>query len=66
MGSGVMRSRVGGVLLDELKRALDRRVQPRIYQVVGVNDGDTITARCGAASSYERIKTRSPQLDPRQ
>jgi endonuclease YncB( thermonuclease family) len=31
--------------------------------VVGVADGDTITARCGAAGSYEQVKVRFNGID---
>lgn len=36
---------------------------PRTCLVVGVNDGDTLTARCGAAGSHERIKVRIAAID---
>lgn len=37
--------------------------EPRSCLVVGVSDGDTITARCGAAGDYEQIKVRFNGID---
>lgn len=31
--------------------------------VVGVSDGDTLTARCGSAGSYEEVKVRISAID---
>lgn len=36
---------------------------PRTCLVVGVSDGDTLTARCGGAGSHERIKVRIAAID---
>lgn len=35
----------------------------RTCLVVGVSDGDTITARCGTAGSYEQVKVRFNGID---
>lgn len=35
----------------------------RTCLVVGVSDGDTLTARCGAAGNYEQIKVRFNGID---
>ncbi len=35
----------------------------RACLVVGVSDGDTITARCGTAGSYEQVKVRFNGID---
>lgn len=37
--------------------------QPRQCLVVGVSDGDTIKARCGAPGSYEEVKVRINGID---
>jgi len=31
--------------------------------VVGIADGDTLTARCGAADSYQQVKIRLAEID---
>lgn len=36
---------------------------PRNCVVVGISDGDTLTARCGHAGSYEQIKVRIAAID---
>jgi len=36
---------------------------PRTCLVVGVTDGDTLTARCGAAGAYEQLKVRFDGID---
>ncbi|RRH80817.1 nuclease [Variovorax beijingensis] len=43
--------------------ALAQAAEPRTCLVVGVSDGDTITARCGAAGNYEQIKVRFNGID---
>ena len=35
----------------------------RTCLVVGVSDGDTITARCGGHSAYEQVKVRFNEID---
>ncbi|MDR6886162.1 endonuclease YncB(thermonuclease family) [Variovorax sp. 3319] len=42
---------------------LAQAAEPRTCLVVGVSDGDTITARCGAAGDYEQIKVRFNGID---
>lgn len=37
--------------------------QPRTCLVVGVSDGDTITARCGEPGAYEQVKVRLAGID---
>lgn len=44
--------------------ALAQAAEPRTCLVVGVSDGDTITARCGAAGDYEQIKVRFKASTP--
>ncbi|MDP9963670.1 endonuclease YncB(thermonuclease family) [Variovorax paradoxus] len=39
------------------------RAEPRSCLVVGISDGDTLTARCGRAGSYEQIKVRIAAID---
>lgn len=36
---------------------------PRLCLVVGVSDGDTITARCGVVGAYEQVKVRVGAID---
>ena len=36
---------------------------PRTCLVVGVSDGDTLTARCGDAGAYEQVKVRIAAID---
>ncbi|RYF59393.1 MAG: hypothetical protein EOO27_09425 [Comamonadaceae bacterium] len=36
---------------------------PRVCLVVGVSDGDTITARCGQPGAYEQVKVRIGAID---
>ncbi|SFP17592.1 thermonuclease family protein [Variovorax sp. 770b2] len=36
---------------------------PRTCLVVGVTDGDTLTARCGHIGSYEQVKVRIAAID---
>lgn len=36
---------------------------PRTCLVVGISDGDTLTARCGRAGAYERVKVRIAAID---
>lgn len=36
---------------------------PRSCLVVGVSDGDTLTARCGRSGAYERVKVRIAAID---
>uniref|UniRef100_C5CL13 Nuclease (SNase domain protein) n=1 Tax=Variovorax paradoxus (strain S110) TaxID=543728 RepID=C5CL13_VARPS len=43
--------------------ALAQAAERRTCLVVGVSDGDTITARCGAAGNYEQIKVRFNGID---
>jgi endonuclease YncB( thermonuclease family) len=43
--------------------ALAQAAEPRTCLVVGVSDGDTITARCGGAGNYEQIKVRFNGID---
>lgn len=42
---------------------LAQAAEPRTCLVVGVSDGDTLTARCGAAGDYEQIKVRFNGID---
>ena len=42
---------------------LAQAAEPRTCLVVGVSDGDTITARCGAAGDYEQVKVRINGID---
>jgi endonuclease YncB( thermonuclease family) len=37
--------------------------EPRTCLVVGVSDGDTLTARCGAPGAFEQIKVRFNGID---
>lgn len=37
--------------------------EPHTCVVVGVSDGDTITARCGSPGSYEQIRVRLAAID---
>lgn len=37
--------------------------EPRTCLVVGVSDGDTITARCGAPGAYEQVRARVAGID---
>ncbi|MBT2337055.1 thermonuclease family protein [Variovorax paradoxus] len=37
--------------------------EPRSCLVVGISDGDTLTARCGHVGSYEQIKVRIAAID---
>ena len=37
--------------------------QPQLCLVVGVSDGDTITARCGTPGVYDQIKVRLSAID---
>lgn len=39
------------------------RSPARVCLVVGVADGDTLTARCGAPSAYEQVKVRISAID---
>lgn len=36
---------------------------PRTCLVVGIADGDTLTARCGQAGAYEQVKVRLAEID---
>jgi len=36
---------------------------PRDCLVVGISDGDTLTARCGRIGAYERVKVRIAAID---
>ncbi|MDP9606557.1 thermonuclease family protein [Variovorax sp. NFACC27] len=36
---------------------------PRNCLVVGISDGDTLTARCGRIGAYERVKVRIAAID---
>ena len=36
---------------------------PRTCLVVGISDGDTLTARCGRIGAYERVKVRIAAID---
>lgn len=36
---------------------------PRTCLVVGVADGDTLTARCGQPGAYEQVKVRLAEID---
>ena len=42
---------------------LARAAEPRTCLVVGVSDGDTITARCGEPGAYEQVKVRFNGID---
>ena len=42
---------------------LRAHAEPRSCLVVGISDGDTLTARCGHAGSYEQIKVRIAAID---
>jgi len=42
---------------------LGQAAEPRTCPVVGVSDGDTLTARCGTAGDYEQIKVRFNGID---
>lgn len=37
--------------------------EPRVCLVVGVSDGDTITARCGQPGAYKQVKVRISAID---
>ena len=37
--------------------------EPRSCLVVGVADGDTLTARCGVLGAYEQVKVRLAAID---
>ncbi|WP_436294950.1 MULTISPECIES: thermonuclease family protein [unclassified Variovorax] len=39
------------------------QAQPRLCLVVGVSDGDTLSARCGAPGAYEQVKVRVAAID---
>ena len=39
------------------------QAQPRTCLVVGVSDGDTLTARCGSPGDYEQVKVRVAAID---
>lgn len=43
--------------------ALIAQAEPRACLIVGVSDGDTLTARCGVEGSYEQIKVRLNGID---
>lgn len=36
---------------------------PRTCLVVGIADGDTLTARCGQPGAYEQVKVRLAEID---
>src|SRR5689334_4093959 len=40
-----------------------RAAEPRACLVVGVSDGDTITARCGDPGAFEQIRVRVAGID---
>jgi endonuclease YncB( thermonuclease family) len=46
-----------------LAPALAAAAEPRECLVVGVSDGDTITARCGEPGAYEQVKERFNGID---
>ncbi|RYG57880.1 MAG: thermonuclease family protein [Alphaproteobacteria bacterium] len=37
--------------------------EPRVCLVVGVSDGDTITARCGSQGAFDQVKVRIGAID---
>ena len=39
------------------------QAQTRTCLVVGISDGDTLTARCGSTGSYEQVKVRLAAID---
>jgi endonuclease YncB( thermonuclease family) len=39
------------------------QAQPRTCLVVGISDGDTLTARCGSPGSYGQVKVRLAAID---
>ncbi|KIQ26871.1 nuclease [Variovorax paradoxus] len=39
------------------------QAEPRTCLIVGVTDGDTLTARCGHIGSYEQVKVRIAAID---
>ncbi|MDP9912729.1 endonuclease YncB(thermonuclease family) [Variovorax boronicumulans] len=42
---------------------LTHAASPRTCLVVGVSDGDTLTARCGRSGAYEQVKVRIAAID---
>jgi endonuclease YncB( thermonuclease family) len=53
---------VSGLLAFSLFPALSQAA-PRSCLVVGISDGDTLTARCGRIGAYERVKVRIAAID---
>ncbi|AVQ81632.1 thermonuclease family protein [Variovorax sp. PMC12] len=51
------------ILLAGLLVPLLAAAEPRTCLVVGVSDGDTLTARCGTVGNYEQIKVRFNGID---
>jgi endonuclease YncB( thermonuclease family) len=43
--------------------SLPAQAAPRSCLVVGISDGDTLTARCGRAGAYERVRVRIAAID---
>lgn len=39
------------------------QAEPRQCLIVGISDGDTITARCGQPGAYEQVKVRLSAID---
>jgi endonuclease YncB( thermonuclease family) len=65
-GGGWAHRAPGRVMLRALVLAalpLLANAEPRTCLVVSVNDGDTLTARCGGTGSHERIKVRIAAID---
>ena len=50
-------------LLPLLSPQLSHAAPPRTCLVVGISDGDTLTARCGRFGSYEEVKVRIAAID---
>ncbi|MNV15186.1 hypothetical protein D3C71_1059020 [compost metagenome] len=51
------------LLIALLAPTLAAAAEPRECLVVGVSDGDTITARCGEPGAYEQVKVRFNGID---
>jgi endonuclease YncB( thermonuclease family) len=58
-----MRFRPTFLLSVFLSLPLLAQAAPRTCLVVGVTDGDTLTARCGRIGSYEQVKVRIAAID---
>lgn len=46
-----------------LTLAFSAEAEPLSCLVVGISDGDTLTARCGAPGQYEQVKVRLAEID---